>query len=514
MEGPASPREHHPAIIQWLSSPRRLALAVVGALLAWTALLGVAAHLSGIASPTQPAAAPRGLGPRRRLLRSAGTAGAAADDEEDSRWTDKLLGDLQNSASDESTSATIAELRSTLAAREDRFTASAARGGGGSLPAARLAASTSAAAAVAAPLVKVPRYDPTSVAELQKAALAASLPEHASGPLPQLVRDLMAAMQRQQAEHEALQKRLAQLQPAVINYNPKDVDELSKAVGEATKTQGAEVSGALPKLLRDLRDTVSAQKDEQRKLQRQLSAVSGRKARSTRYASVLKQLVMGSTAMGAAEKVTLLFGELSDRCTQAVDEARARAELDSESSDSPLLEGEENGKWQDTHSKLQEMVLEELRLGIERNATLSAALSAEQARCLALDATVKSLTTPPPNAPPPPEGMSTSTEGAMGSNSDGGTSAADGLAPAGMDTPPAAAADAPADAASPIAEPTADSPPSDASPTDATPPTAADSPPPPSSPPPPATGSCAGKRCPVNYDMIDRGDRCTCRPSA
>ena len=41
------------------------------------------------------------------------------------------------------------------------------------------------------------------------------------------------------------------------------------------------------------------------------------------------------------------------------------------------------------------------------------------------------------------------------------------------------------------------------------------SPPPPS--PSPAVivaGACAGKRCPTGYDMIDRGDRRTCRPQA
>jgi len=30
---------------------------------------------------------------------------------------------------------------------------------------------------------------------------------------------------------------------------------------------------------------------------------------------------------------------------------------------------------------------------------------------------------------------------------------------------------------------------------------------------PPATNPCTGKRCPVHYEMVDRGDRCTCRPA-
>ena len=30
---------------------------------------------------------------------------------------------------------------------------------------------------------------------------------------------------------------------------------------------------------------------------------------------------------------------------------------------------------------------------------------------------------------------------------------------------------------------------------------------------PPPTNPCAGKRCPAQYDMVDRGDHCTCRPA-
>ena len=510
MEGPSSPREHpspHPAFIQWLSSPRRLAFAIVGALLAWTALLGVVAHLSGISSPPpQPAAAPRGLGTRRRLLRTASSA--PADEEEDVRWADKLLGDLQSSSADESTSATIAELRATLAAREERRSTTAPPGVSG-------ARSRVASAAAAAPAtVNVPRYDPSSVAELQKAALAAALPAQASGPLPQLVRDMSAAMQRQQAEHEALQKRLAQLQPSVINYNPKDVDQLTKAVGEATGAQGAEVSGALPRLLRDLRDTLTAQQAEQKKLQRQLSAVASRKARSSKFASTLKDLVMKSSAMGASDKVTLLFGELGDKCTQAVEEARRAAELDAEGSSdspSPLVEGDKS--WRETHTQLQELVLEELRQANERNASLSAALSTEQARCAALDDTLKAMTTPPPAAPPPPTAASTSEGGATGSGT-GAAATTEGLmTPSATATADASAitsvpADAPTDGSTTAAPAEASAP--EAAPSAEAAAPATESPP----PPPPATGACAGKRCPSGYEMIDRGDRCTCRPTS
>ena len=30
----------------------------------------------------------------------------------------------------------------------------------------------------------------------------------------------------------------------------------------------------------------------------------------------------------------------------------------------------------------------------------------------------------------------------------------------------------------------------------------------------PAVNPCAGKRCPPRYDMVDRGDHCTCRPAS
>ena len=66
---------------------------------------------------------------------------------------------------------------------------------GVTLSVATMAFAAAAAASVAAlPRVHVPRYDPKSTADLLKAAQAAALPEQASGPLPQLVRDMSAAM--------------------------------------------------------------------------------------------------------------------------------------------------------------------------------------------------------------------------------------------------------------------------------------------------------------------------------
>ena len=55
---------------------------------------------------------------------------------------------------------------------------------------------------------------------------------------------------------------------------------ISKAVGEATASQGAEVSGALPRCCAMLRDTLRAQQDEQEKLQKQMTALASREARS------------------------------------------------------------------------------------------------------------------------------------------------------------------------------------------------------------------------------------------
>ena len=49
--------------------------------------------------------------------------------------------------------------------------------------------------------------------------------------MPQLVRDMSAALQRQEEVAAEMARKLAQLQPSVVNYNPTDVEQLSKAVG-------------------------------------------------------------------------------------------------------------------------------------------------------------------------------------------------------------------------------------------------------------------------------------------
>ena len=257
-------------------------------------------------------------------------------------------------------------------------------------------------------------------------------------------------------------------------------------------------------------------------MQRQLQAVASRKARSTKYATVLKDLVMRSSQMRPVEKMTLLFGELSERCAQAVDEARQKAELDREGSaesPSPLNEGDEKGKWQDTHSQLLELVQDEMRLAAEQNASLAASYNLERTRREECETTMKTLSSPPPTA----DGVATSsseetqlpqpgdtTDATAAAASDAGAPAAEGAAAAAavplVYTAPAATSDSAATAEA--AETTAA-----ASSSEVVAPLASLSPSP-SPPPPPAIGACIGKRCPTGYEMVDRGDRCTCRPRA
>ena len=522
------PAHHHSAsseLLKAINSPRRLAIALVSALLVWTALLGVVASLGGITvtSSTEPPVqqnyhmplTPTG---RRRLLRSP-EASDAPEDRDIARLLDELRG-----GSEPSVSATLTDLRSALASREAKpgaapqLAAPPAGGGGGA--------------------IAVPRYNPNSITELQKAALTAAMPEQVRGPLPQLVRDMSAAMAKQQKEHEELQRRLSLLQPSVLNYNPKDVEQLAKAAKEVTSSPtGGEVSGALPRLLKDLNEALHTQQEEQKKLEKKLAAVAGRKARSTKRAMSLKELVM-RTSSRIEDKVTILFGEASDRCSQAVDEAKEGAEADAGDGDE-----NDNHKWQDTMQQLQEAVMEEFRAAAERNATLTARLLEEQAARKLLEERLTALTTPPPPPPPPSGDDSTSAAAAAAAaataavattpvTSQAGIGAAteEGSVIGGAAIAPASSlpgvapsdptATATPDAAAAAAAASAGGIASAASPLAFAAETPADfaalaSPPPPS--PPPlvtqlATGACVGKRCPAGYDMIDRGDQCTCRP--
>ena len=562
-----------------------------GVLLAWTAVLCLGAYISGInfgqptAQPLMPRR-PQGLssGPSRSLL-------GTDSDEVERRWTDKLIGDLQSTATDESVSATLSELRSTLSAREERLQ----QLGSAAMPAKAPTGATAAAGAVpssssSSSSLSIPRYDRNSVAELQKAALAAALPTEARGPLPQLVRDLGAALARQQQEHELLQKRLSQLQPSVINYNPKEVDQLTKAVAEATAAVGPEVGGPLPKLLKDLSAVITSQQHEGEKQKKALELEGLKKSRSARRAANLKTLLM-RTSPRTEDRVALLFEEVSDRCTQAYEDAKHGYEQASKPDGADATSREEAARWQDSIDELRTLVLDELKAAAERNATLGLSYDEERTRRLALEARVLELTTPPPLYPPPPPPplypppppplqMSGATP-AAGVGVDGFASAASGPAlglgaaigavaahpGAGMPlaalaaaqaVPPAAsgaeaaapalgsavaasvaapAAVAPATAAittdvqqAPMATPSvvnadpaasaaaaaaAASSVAVAAPEVAAPEVAAQT----SPPPPPASsaagahsGACAGKRCPAGYEMIDRGDRCTCRP--
>ena len=505
-------------------SPRRMAVTIVGALLLWTALLGVVASVGGqygvTSATTRPVRSSSSLPPRRRLRATLPRSAEDEDEDEDGRWADKLLGDLQSSSTDESVSATINELRSTLAARDERRESSAGSPS-------RLASSRAGRPAMD-PLgggggeLQVPRYNPASVDELQKAALSAALPASAKGPLPQLVRDMSAAMQRQQAEHEALSKKLAQLQPSVLNYNPKDIEQLGKAAGHAVESQGPEVSGALPKLLKDLTSALKTSQGEQKKLEKRMAAVAARKARATKRAGTLKELLLRSGSTRVEERVSILFGELQDRATQAVEEARQAAELDGteEGGGSEGGEGgdEDKGRWQDTAQRLQDLVLDNIKMMNENNASLTASRDEERAARLVLEERLKLMARPP--ALPPQDASAASaaatsaaasaaaslrtetTETSTAAGGTGGTASAAGGLVSDVPSPEVTTSD--------VAVPEAVA--SEAAPV------VADSPPPPSPPPAAvatgATGACAGKRCPAGYDMVDRGDRCTCRPQA
>ena len=352
------PRSPPSPVLASLGVGNKLALASVGVLLVWTALLCLGAYLFGVnfgqTAVLPPPRRPQGLssGPSRSLL-------GAETDEVERRWTDKLIGDLQSSASDETVSATLSELRETLSAREERLEqlGAAAR----RTPTAS-GASPAAAAASAASSVTVPRYDRNSVAELQQAAMAAALPSEVRGPLPQLVRDLGAALARQQTEHEALKKKLLQLQPAVINYDKKSTEQLTKAVLQATAgTSGApDGGGALPRLLKDLAAQLAVQEEEQEKQKKALDLETTKKARTARRAAALKALLL-KTSPKVEERAALLFDELADRTTLAIEDATKGYEQPEGKSSSWSTDEkkEEAARWQDSLSEVRALVLDE-----------------------------------------------------------------------------------------------------------------------------------------------------------
>jgi hypothetical protein len=352
------PRSPPSPVLASIGVGNKLALASVGVLFVWTALLCLGAYLFGVnfgqTAVLPPPRRPQGLssGPSRSLL-------GAETDEVERRWTDKLIGDLQSSASDETVSATLSELRETLSAREERLQqlGAAAR----RTPAAS-GAGPAPAAASAASSVTVPRYDRNSVAELQQAAMAAALPSEVRGPLPQLVRDLGAALARQQTEHEALKKKLLQLQPAVINYDKKSTEQLTKAVQQATAgTSGApDGGGALPRLLKDLAAQLASQEEGQEKQKKALELETTKKMRTARRAAALKALLL-KTSPKVEERAALLFDELADRTTLAIEDATKGFEQPEgkSSSWSSDEKKEEAARWQDSLSEVRARVLDE-----------------------------------------------------------------------------------------------------------------------------------------------------------
>ena len=115
MEGLPSPSLALPA------TPKRLVLFVVGVLFAWTAFIGIVAHATGAFAGSPIQAPHRSLSGLSR--HSALGAAGDLDDQLGRQWTEKLLNDLQSSATDTTVAATLAELRSTLEARDDKMQA-------------------------------------------------------------------------------------------------------------------------------------------------------------------------------------------------------------------------------------------------------------------------------------------------------------------------------------------------------------------------------------------------------
>ena len=211
---------------------------------------------------------------------------------------------------------------------------------------------------------------------------AAALPSEVRGPLPQLVRDLGAALARQQTEHEALKKKLLQLQPAVINYDKKSTEQLTKAVLQATAgTSGApDGGGALPRLLKDLAAQLAVQEDEQEKQKKALDLETTKKARTARRAAALKALLL-KTSPKVEERAALLFDELADRTTLAIEDATKGYEQPEGKSSSWSTDEkkEEAARWQDSLSEVRGAPLVVLAQSLQHHAgTLVEALAAGQ----------------------------------------------------------------------------------------------------------------------------------------
>lgn len=487
--------------------PMRVLLLGAIALIAWTVLFGL------IFSPDRFLPSSK---PRERFAPPSQQIALPSDEEH--AWMEKLLGDLEAS-SDGQASATIAELRKNVHRRAPAATASP------------VTAEPSRA--------EVPKYDPKSVDELRAAASAARLPD-GDGAVPQLLRDMSRALSLHSREEDELRHRLATLSPAVKNYNPRDIEQLSEAAKQATSP--ADVSGALPNLLRDLSGALIKQRDEQRGLGKQLELADKRRAREAANAKRLREMVVRGS--NRAELIDLLFAELSDTIDSAIDEQAAHSDA-AKGSDGAAGA---SGAWRDGLAHLQSVVTGELHELRAANASAHAQLAAaeearreaEQNATALADSRLRS-----PSERVTSDVVPTAADGAAGSAGvipgGGLTSATAGaelgvpsvdvsrssVSPAprsyaapqelwqqwsptdagGGGVPSAGATGDTVAAASSVVESTAP----------LTAPTPADAPPPDAASPPPAPrpgSACTGKRCPQGYDMVDRGDRCTCRPSA
>lgn len=267
-----------------LATPRNISI-LAGVLIVWTCLLFVVQVLSGTVSATTPALAPLPFqhAYAHQKAPSPWHQDAHGTDILEQQWVEKLLRDLEGSASDGSVAATIAELKSTLAAREMRLASATTSIGDTAIArgtrypvesAVGVSAETGGQVAAAVAQVEVPRYDATNVDELRKAAQTVAAPRDVKEPVPRLLRDLSDALARQKEEHDKLLSRLSKLEPQLTNYNPSDEEQLSKAAeqvvaehgGSSTATKG----GPLPRLLAHLHSALSKKTSEQQSLSKRI----------------------------------------------------------------------------------------------------------------------------------------------------------------------------------------------------------------------------------------------------
>ena len=500
-------------------SKGRLAAYGVALLVGWTMLLGLVAAPLGVQLPPKLLTQPSQLG--------AAPYGGAG-----------LLGDLSMAPSDETPHTSFVELPPGA--------------GDATMPGAKSS------------------YDPGNVGQIQRAASELLLQQQARGPLPTLLRDMSAALAKKEREEEELQRRLVMLQPSVTNYNAKDADQLSKAAIDAA-TPG-EVSGALAKLLRDLGSTLKEQQQVRKGMEVRLSRTE---EKSERVASRLRTL--RDEAMAASKgavRINLYFGQLTEEVEHSLEQTMEKGvEQAAAEAGKPWPAGQKelpkpSDRWRTTIEQLRGAVEAEQRAVAEANATaheelrlfkLAHAASLEEANATAtrheaeiaaLRAALAAAQPPQPAedqlAPPLATATAVAAEpGPLGMEpgqavpvvaSIDGSEGVGGLGLPSQATTVAASEPAPtapatggafelkeAAGASAVVEQVSSA--AVAAPpilqrVEAQQPTAPPGGVPSSEPEVPGAvasavpNACAGKRCPQGYDMVDRGDRCTCRPAA